>query len=163
MKGLLLGLVVVVLGNLAWIIPAILWVNRREIREKFKGGMTKPNTEGGLTKSADDLCERATMKNVLSDYQGALADYTKAIELKPDHARAYYNRGGTKADLKDYQGALADYLKAIELKPDYRGEYYKNRGSAYLGLGQKSKAMADYMRATELGSCVSQELLDRCK
>ena len=39
----------------------------------------------------------------LKDYQKAIADYTKAIELKPDYATAYYNRGSAHDDLKDYQ------------------------------------------------------------
>ena len=30
------------------------------------------------------------------DYQGAIADYDKAIELNPKYARAYYNRGNSK-------------------------------------------------------------------
>ena len=33
------------------------------------------------------------------DYYGAIADYTKAIELNPDDAAAYYNRGIAKRSL----------------------------------------------------------------
>lgn len=51
----------------------------------------------------------------LKDYIGAIADYSKAIELKPDNADAYYNRGNSKILLKDYNGAITDYSKAIEL------------------------------------------------
>ena len=36
---------------------------------------------------------------------GAIADYNKAIELNPNYAEAYYNRGSEKSDLKDYDGA----------------------------------------------------------
>ena len=32
------------------------------------------------------------------DYQGAIADYDKAIELNPKDVRAYYNRGVAKSD-----------------------------------------------------------------
>jgi tetratricopeptide (TPR) repeat protein len=52
---------------------------------------------------------------LLKDYQGAIADHTKAIELKPDHADAYFGRGTAKAGLGDKQGGLADVNKAIEL------------------------------------------------
>ena len=43
----------------------------------------------------------------------------KAIELKPDYATAYSNRGSTNADLDNYEAALADFNKAIELDPKY--------------------------------------------
>jgi len=48
---------------------------------------------------------------------GALANYTKAIQLRPDYARAYYNRGLVKFNKNDLEGALADFTKAIELNP----------------------------------------------
>ena len=54
---------------------------------------------------------------------------TKAIELNPNYAKAYYNRGIAKFDLQDYKGAIADYTKAIELNPNYAKAYY-NRGIA---------------------------------
>ena len=72
---------------------------------------------------------RGNAKSDLQDYQGAIADYTKAIEINPQLAPAYYNRGLAKYDLKDYQGAIADYSKAIEINPQYADAYY-NRGLA---------------------------------
>lgn len=53
------------------------------------------------------------------DIDGAIADYTKAIELKPDYADAYFDRAGLKRDEKgDLNGALADYNRAVELAPN---------------------------------------------
>ena len=66
-------------------------------------------------------------KDDLKDYNGAIADYTKAIELNPNYANAYYNRGISKHNLKDYNGAISDYNKAIEIDPNYANAYY-NRG-----------------------------------
>ena len=70
----------------------------------------------------------------LGDYQGAIADYDRALELNPQFAQAYYNRGNAKRTLKDYQGAIADYDKAIELNPRFAQAYY-NRGVAKSDLG----------------------------
>ena len=54
-------------------------------------------------------------KNELLDYQGAIADYNKAIELNPTDLNCYYNRALVKEDVKDYQGAIIDYNKIIDL------------------------------------------------
>ena len=62
------------------------------------------------------------------DTTGAIADYTKAIELGSTNPAAYNNRGNARVENKDRDGAIADYTRAIELKPDYARAYY-NRGS----------------------------------
>ena len=49
------------------------------------------------------------------DYQGAIADYTKAIELNPNYADAYANRGIAKYNLNDMKGCCSDFRKAISL------------------------------------------------
>ena len=48
----------------------------------------------------------------------AIADYTQAIALKPELARAYYNRGVAYQSTGEYNRAIEDYNEAIELKPD---------------------------------------------
>ena len=39
----------------------------------------------------------------------SITDYNRAIELNPEDASAYYNRGRAKDKLGDYDGAVADY------------------------------------------------------
>ena len=46
------------------------------------------------------------LKATHSDYRGAIEDYNKAIELKPDYAEAYNNRGLAKLRLDDKIGAI---------------------------------------------------------
>ena len=52
------------------------------------------------------------------DDKQAIVDYNKAIELKPDYADAYINRGNARSASGDPAGAIADYTKVIELQPD---------------------------------------------
>ena len=70
-----------------------------------------------------ELLGTGIAKEEAKDHFGAIADYTKAIELNPNYAAAYNNRGNSKNKIKDYKGAKADYTKAIELKPNYTKGY----------------------------------------
>ena len=47
----------------------------------------------------------------------AISDYTKAIELNPKDAEAYYNRGVAYATLGKPEEAKKDLLKVVELDP----------------------------------------------
>jgi tetratricopeptide (TPR) repeat protein len=77
------------------------------------------------------------------DLDTAIADYTKATQLKPNLAGAYNRRGLAyfAKGLRDQ--AIADYTKTIELKPDY-AEAYFSRGNAYRGKKLDDQAIADY-------------------
>jgi len=79
----------------------------------------------------------------------ALDILEKAIELDPNYALAYSNRGYIYLELKEYRKAMQDLNKAIELDPNYAGTY-NNRGSAYYKLKQSTKAIQDYNKAIEL-------------
>ena len=64
------------------------------------------------------------------DYDRAIADYNKAIELEPKLAAAYANRGLAYGAKGDIDGAIADLDKAIDLNPKL-AHAYANRGLAY--------------------------------
>ena len=83
------------------------------------------------------------------DWEAAIDAYTKATELDPTLAEAYYNRGTVKHDLGQPAVALADYDQAIELNPTYAAAY-NNRGNAKRDLSQPAVALADYDEAIEL-------------
>src|SRR5262245_55759150 len=49
----------------------------------------------------------------LGDLAGALADYDRAIALKPDEATTYNNRGLVRSELGDLAGALTDFDQVL--------------------------------------------------
>jgi predicted O-linked N-acetylglucosamine transferase (SPINDLY family) len=85
----------------------------------------------------------------LKRYQEAIADYDKALTLKPDYAEAYSNKGATLNELKRYEEAIAHYDKALSLKPDY-AEAHSNKGATLNELKRYDEAIAHYDKAISL-------------
>jgi tetratricopeptide (TPR) repeat protein len=83
------------------------------------------------------------------DYDQAIANYTRAIEINPNYAKAYFYRGLAYQDKGDYDRAIADYTKAIEINPKL-DIAYNNRGLAYQDKGDYDRAIADYTKAIEI-------------
>ena len=113
--------------------------------------------------TAEEYFNKAFNKAELKDFQGAIADYNKAIEINSIYSNAFAGRGDSKTELKDYQGAIEDYTKAIELNPNYIEAYY-NRGVSKLNLNQKESACLDWIKAEELGDSDAYDLIKQhCK
>lgn len=68
-------------------------------------------------KSADELLMSGMQKAAQSDYDGAIADYSAAIEQDPGNAALYVTRAGAYDLSGDSAAALEDYKKAVELDP----------------------------------------------
>jgi tetratricopeptide (TPR) repeat protein len=109
--------------------------------------MTLPVCSFGQT-TAEDFANRAMAKHIAGDSNGAIADYTKAVELNPKLTYVYVNRGIAKIK-SDLDGAIADFTKAIELNPKFTAAYY-DRGSAKANKGDLEGAIADCTKAIEL-------------
>jgi tetratricopeptide (TPR) repeat protein len=79
----------------------------------------------------------------------AIDDFTKVIEIDPNYALAYTNRGSAKIELKQYHEAIEDYNKAIEINPIHADNYY-NRGLTKGKLKQYHEAIEDYDKTIEI-------------
>ncbi|MGK4199346.1 tetratricopeptide repeat protein [Fusobacterium sp. HC1336] len=76
---------------------------------------------------------------IKKDYNKAIGNYSKAIELDPNNVNAYLNRGLIYEKLKKYDKSLEDLNKAIELDP--------NNANSYLNLGLIYERMCSYTEA----------------
>src|SRR5881394_3520661 len=88
------------------------------------------------------------------DYNGAIADFTKAIELGgnlPDMLRAgpYLNRGLAYKEKGELDAALADLNKAIKLQSN-NVYAYQDRGEIYRKREEAEKAIADFDKALKI-------------
>ncbi|HEY85645.1 MAG TPA: tetratricopeptide repeat protein [Chloroflexi bacterium] len=54
----------------------------------------------------------------IGDLEQAIADYNKAIDLNPDYAAAYSNRGVAYYYSGDLEQAIADFERYLELAPN---------------------------------------------
>jgi len=105
-----------------------------------------------------DALTRSTMRRKALD--DVLADLTRAIDLSPNMAEAWYNKAVAHLEAEDYTSALSALNKAIELKPEM-GEAWYNRGYVYLRLGNDRLGIADLSRAGQLGILPAYNLLKR--
>ena len=94
--------------------------------------------------------DRGRAKYWLHDFAGAVADYDKAILLKPQCGGFYCNRGQSRFALNDMPGALADYNKAIELNPSMAVAYLQQGQLTCCADKDFCGAIADFTKAIEL-------------
>ena len=91
---------------------------------------------------------RGTFKGT-ENYEDAIEDYTKAIEIEPNSVFAYRLRGDSKCKLGDYQGAIDDYTKAIEIYPN-KAYLYNYRAESKRKSGDNEGADEDDRKAEKL-------------
>ncbi|MCS6836393.1 MAG: tetratricopeptide repeat protein [Anaerolineae bacterium] len=87
----------------------------------------------------------------LQDYARAIADYTRAIELKRYMWTYYAFRADAHLLARDASAALRDYDQAIELNPRYT-EAFRGRALAHQVLGNSLRSQIDALIAEGLTS-----------
>ena len=102
------------------------------------------------TTNALEYFYKAYAKYNLKDYNGAVLDLDKAIEL--DKKEKYFQlRGSSKLELEDYSDAIKDFNYLINLNPDNARAYF-NRAFVKFYLEDYSEAISDYTKSIELAT-----------
>ncbi len=99
--------------------------------------------------TAEEIMSRGIEYANKGNYDQAILDYSKAIELSPNYVPAYNSRGNAYQNKGNLDQAILDYSKAIELSPNYVPAY-NSRGNAYQNKGNLDQAILDYSKAIEL-------------
>jgi len=94
-------------------------------------------------RDAGPYLRRGLAKKRAGDLDGAIEEYTNAIEIDPDNSFAHLDRGYAWELKGNAEKAIADYDEAIKLKPEDPQAYF------YRGLVKKQKwdlegAIADF-------------------
>ncbi|MCD4736944.1 MAG: tetratricopeptide repeat protein, partial [Bacteroidales bacterium] len=80
----------------------------------------------------------------LGNYQGAIEDYSKAINLNKTFKEAYYSRAICRSKLKLYEEALADYNNVLEFEPENLDALFNRAYYIKEQTGDFAGAIADY-------------------
>ena len=113
-----------------------------------------------ITQSGDEkataFINQGLEKAGKNDWNGAINEYTLALQQNPKSALAYYYRATARYNLKDFRGAFMDYSKSINIDPYNSAEYvansYYGRGLCFQYMGNKEKACQDFTKANDLGN-----------
>jgi tetratricopeptide (TPR) repeat protein/membrane protease YdiL (CAAX protease family) len=93
-----------------------------------------------------DLVTRADDALNRGDLDEAIANYDRALELEPNNAALYYNRGLAHHRKNNLAQALADAEEAVRLNPDLVDVFYL-RGTVHQARGDLDEAVRDYDEA----------------
>jgi tetratricopeptide (TPR) repeat protein len=89
----------------------------------------------------------ALLKNGAVDE--AIAQFQKALEIKPDYAVAHYNLGNALLKRGSVDEGMAHYQRALQIKPDY-AVAHNNLGNALLKNGAVDEAIAHFQSALQI-------------
>jgi tetratricopeptide (TPR) repeat protein len=122
----------------------------------------QPTLATGALDTPQAYLARGDQHAARGDFDQAIADYSAAIQLKPDYAEAYNNRG-LAYSLKGKNlmpESIADYTQAIDLRPGY-AYAINNRGVAYMASGHPDDALRDFDLAIQIQPDLSQAYSNR--
>ncbi|MHC4224023.1 MAG: tetratricopeptide repeat protein [Planctomycetota bacterium] len=83
------------------------------------------------------------------DFQGAIVEFTSAIQVAPKDIRGWFGRAQAYLRLEKYKEAIADLDQAISINPKAAG-IYQVRAGAKSSLHDYEGAIADYTEAAKL-------------
>ncbi len=103
---------------------------------------------------------RASAYRAKGDYDRALADLDKALQLDPKSAPALLERASIYHVKGEFGRAIADYDRALKLDKDSAAAL-SGRARAYRGKGDLEKALADFDEAVRLDPKSASTHVDR--
>ena len=87
--------------------------------------------------------------DIRGDYDAAIAEYKKVVELRPDFPQAYNNLGVALKRKGELSAAADNFNKALERKPDF-GAALNNRGWTFAEQDKWTDARRDFEQALKI-------------
>lgn len=87
----------------------------------------------------------------LGEFDNAIADFSKAVDLNPENGSGYHSRARAYYHIDNYEEAINDLKKSVELNQSNPVVYY-DLGMAYLRIDDVSNACVNFQRSCQLGN-----------
>lgn len=106
-------------------------------------------------RNAKEFVKRAATRYLKGDLDGAIEDYSRALETEPRVAEVYVKRGGARRAKGDLNGAIDDFNQAYDIDPlsvhndRSVAEAYSNRGFIRTNKLDMPGAIYDFNKALE--------------
>ena len=116
-------------------------------RKKKKGGSKAPKPPTEEIEKANAAKGRGNQAFVKGDYTHAVACFTEALSIAPEHPQNHMffgNRSAAQCKLGEFSEAIRDAKSAIDAKPTW-SKGYSRLGSALFRSGDKDGALAAYI------------------
>jgi tetratricopeptide (TPR) repeat protein/Tol biopolymer transport system component len=120
-------------------------VNIPEFVNTSPGGIERIDVPAADFYRQFDVAADLTKKG---DFAAAIVEWTKALAMGTDDARAHVNFGMSLAGTGRTEEAIVQYQQALALQPSY-AEAHNNLGNALVRLGRLDEAIGHYRQALE--------------
>lgn len=115
------------------------------------------------SKEAQEIARRGSAKQEKGDFDGAIADYTKALQLDPDQVTVYINRGVAKMAKRDFDGTIADCTEAIRGLTQLSQRYSADPSAPIQGSGFTNQQALDGLAAFEVLAYFNRGMAEQAK
>ncbi len=105
-----------------------------------------------LLKPYENLIKMGIKSRIAKNYEEAIINFDKAIELRNlNPKKAYNEKGVTLFEIHEYDKAICCFDKCIEIDPK-DSDYYANKAATLLNIEQYDNALEVINKAIELNS-----------
>ncbi|MEG4230044.1 tetratricopeptide repeat protein [Microcoleus sp. N9_B2] len=102
----------------------------------------------------EELLRNGELNIQNENYQAAIEDYTRLLQLNPNESQAYWHRGLAWLELGNYQESIKDCTQYLKLRPDFIQGYIARAGQ-FKDIGNLQRAIEDCTYALSLGGLSS--------
>ncbi|MFP4459621.1 MAG: hypothetical protein ACLFSQ_08555 [Candidatus Zixiibacteriota bacterium] len=107
------------------------------------------------TLTAQEYTKKAMENFKKKNYQSAIADYSKALEMDRNNKMLWYSRANSKIKAGDLMGAVDDFTEAINIDPNF-AKAYLNRGAVKRKIGANKGAKEDIKKAITIDPALTK-------